>query len=124
MAQLSELDSPRYKVEAAREDLNPRRLMQVDDAMADPRNRGPVQQKALGDERRRLEDMHQQMLEHAAMQQFTQRLEQRLNPRIGTPQDSDPQAARAAFMSQLMLQMQRRYPGMGGAGGPATSGNY
>jgi len=112
--QMAELDSPAYQAEALRDDINPRRLLEVDQALAARGHQHPRQQASLQEERRRLEDIQGQMMMRAAQQQFSQRLEQRINPRIGTPEDTDPQA-RAQFMARLMMQMQRRH-GMGAPG--------
>jgi hypothetical protein len=40
------------------------------------------------------------------MQEFRQRLEMRLNPRIGTKDDFD-QEGQARFFAELMMKMQR-----------------
>ena len=86
------------------QELNPANLREIDVALRDPRHRGASQQAALHAERKRLEETMAQQMWKAAEQQFRGRLQQRLNPRIGTLQDTaaqlDPQ-----FMSRLMLQM-------------------
>lgn len=117
--QLRGLDQPRFRAEALRDDLNPRRLQELETALSDRRHAGGVQQQILQAEKQRIEGLHRQMMEHAA-QQFQQRLQGRLNIRIGTPQDTDPQAA---FMAKLMAQMQRRYSGMDQSG-PVTQSDY
>lgn len=86
------------------QELNPANLREIDVALRDPRHRGASQQAALHAERKRLEETMAAQMWKAAQNQMQMRLYQRLNPRIGTPQDTaaqlDPQ-----FMSRLMLQM-------------------
>lgn len=82
------------------DDLDPRNLAELQRTMGMRDMKDPRQQAVLKQEQERLQQAQ-------AKQQFTQRLLQRLNTRIGTPEDSDPQAARAAFMTRLMMQMRR-----------------
>lgn len=60
-------------------------------------------------DRKRMEAMQAEQEEEAMRQQFTQRLYQRLNARIGTTEDTNPDAAKAAFIARMMMQMQRGY---------------
>lgn len=87
------------------DDMQPENLANLQQTMQHRDMQNPKQQAMLQEEKQRL-------MQVQAQRQFTQRLQQRMNPRIGTPEDSDPQAARAAFMARLMLQMKHRYPGM------------
>ena len=89
------------------EDMAPEdNLGQLKQVMGMRDMRDPRQQAILKQEQERL-------MQVQAKQQFTQRLMQRLNHRIGTPEDTDPQAARAAFMTRLMMQMQPGGRGFG-----------
>jgi len=89
------------------EDLDPRNLSQIDKAIRHPDQQGEHQQSVLMGERQRLEQVQaERMRQGAAM--FQQRLQQRLNPRIGTQDDTDPQAL-DQFQRQLMMQMMRRH---------------
>lgn len=86
------------------QELNPVNLRMVDVALRDPRHQDPRQQAALQAERKQMEEaMAQQMLK-AAQDQFRMRLYQRMNPRIGTLEDSAAQFD-PRFMSKLMMQM-------------------
>lgn len=98
------------------QDIAPSNMEALDSAIMDPRHKSPQQQGILKQEKARIQQLQEQMVQR----QFTQRLEQRLNPRIGTPQDTDPQAA---FVARLMLQMRKRYPGMK-QGGPTPQTDY
>ena len=86
-------------------ELNPRRLLELDQTMQHGDMQGPRQQAILQEERQRLEQAMGQRMQQAGQQMFQQRLHQRLNPRIGTPQDTDQRA----FLQMLMQQMQRRH---------------
>lgn len=119
---LRQLDSPQYKAEALQEDLSPHTWEALQQALADRRHQNPVAQRALMDEKQRLEAVQAQQVAQAA-QQFPQRLAAGLDlsQRTGEPPLSQTPEA---FMAKLMLQMQRRYPGMGGGGGPVAQGDY
>lgn len=69
------LDQPQYVAERFRQDMNPRNFYDIDREM----ERNPQREAILGEERRRLEDMHRFMLMRAA-KQFPLRLQQQLQP--------------------------------------------
>jgi len=87
----------------APEDLDPRNLRRIDEELRDPRSQDPRQQAILQQERQRLEKFQAEAMRQQAQQRFVQRLQQRINPRIGTAQDSDPQA-QARFLAETMMQ--------------------
>lgn len=94
---------PEIERSAAGDDLDPRNLEELQRTMGHRDMRDPRQQAMLREEQKRLQQVQ-------TRQQFSQRLLHRLNTRIGTPEDSDPQAAHAAFMTRLMLQMRQGRP--------------
>lgn len=92
------------------EDLDPRNLRLLDQEMRDPRSQDPRQQAILQQERQRLEKFQADAVRQKAQQQFTQRLEQRINPRIGTREDSDPQA-QTKFLVETMMKLRQEQSG-------------
>ena len=115
---LAGLDSPQYVEEADRQDTAPANIEELRSTIAAQQNQSPMKQQVLQAEMARIQQLVEQKRKVQAQQQFSQRLQQRLNPRIGTPEDSDPQALQqfqqAQFMAKLMSQMKQRYPGMQG----------
>lgn len=103
------LGGPQLDASQAWDDRQPENAGLIAREMRDPRSQDPRQQAILKQEQERL-------AQEQAKMQFSQRLAQRLNPRIGTQEDSDPQALaqfqKAQFMAKLMAQMKQRYPGM------------
>lgn len=102
-ASVGSLDA--FADEARMQDLNPRALLEVDQALADRRHQRPHQQQVLGDERQRLEQIQAMQVRQAA-QQFPQRLAQSLELQQHTGM---PSPGPEAFMAKLMLMMQRRH---------------
>lgn len=97
-----ELADPALMQAQEAEDLAPEgNIAQLQSTMKHGDMQGPRQQAILQQEMQRLQQ---------AQQQLSQRLQKRLNVRIGTPEDSDPQAAKAAFMTRLMMQMRQGSP--------------
>lgn len=91
------------------QELNPANLRMVDVALRDPRHQDPRQQAVLHAERKQMEEAMAQQMMQASQNQFQMKLYQRLNPRIGTLQDSAAQLD-PKFMSKLMLQMRQFNP--------------
>lgn len=104
---LGVLDSPGYKAEALQEDLDPRSMQQLEEALQDPRHKGPMQQRVLMDEKERLKGVQAQMVAQRA-QSFPQRLGQRINLQARTGEPPLTQSPES-FMAKLMLMMQRRH---------------
>ena len=105
---IAELSHPRYVGEAAAQDLHPANVKELLQALASRRNQSPMQQRVLGDELKRIQAMQTQQLQQAA-QAMPQQMQKELDPggRTGEPWPSPE-----AIMVRMMLQMQRRYPGM------------
>lgn len=96
--------SPEEEAHNQQQELNPANLRMVDVALRDPRHQDPRQQAALHAERKQMEEAMAQQMWKAAQNQMQMRLYQRLNPRIGTPQDAAAQLD-PRFMAKLMMQM-------------------
>ena len=101
------LDQAQYVEERRRDDLNPMNFRLLDEALGSGRNRGARQQATLLAERKRLEQMQAEQMFKASQDQFMMRLFHRLNPKIGTLQDTEAQPANMdpRFMTKLMMQM-------------------
>lgn len=112
---LSHLSSPAYQQEARGQDLHPANVQELKAALQDPRHRGRMQQQVLGQELKRIQGMQTQQLQQAA-QAMPQQLEQSLSP----AKTGEPWPSPEATMIRLMLQMQRRYPGMGNGPAPQS----
>lgn len=111
---LQELDSPLYRAEAIEQDIHPANVQELRQAIADPRHRGRMQQQVLGDELKRI-----QGIQAGQVRQAIQALPQKLNMELSPAKTGEPWPSPEATIIRLMLQMQRRYPGM--QGGPSTS---
>ena len=110
-ASLASLSSPRYQQEAAQQDTHPANMQELQRAIGDRRHQSPQQQQILGDELKRIKGLQMRQLQQAA-QQMPQQLEESLSP----AKTGEPWPSPEAMMVRMMLQMQRRYPGM--QGGP------
>ena len=105
--ELAQLSQPEYVAEAAQQDAHPANVQELQRALGDRRHQRPMQQQVLGDELKRIKALQMQQLQQAA-QQMPQQLEKSLDPsKTGQPWPSPE-----AMMVRMMLQMQRRYPGM------------
>lgn len=114
---LSVLDSPHYRAEADAQDLSPGSMRELQESLRDPRHQSPLQQQILGDELKRVQALQTMQLKRAA-QAMPQQLQMSLSP----AKTGEPWPSPEATMIRLMLQMQRRYPGM--QGGPAPQPTF
>ena len=103
-----------YRAEAMAQDLHPANMQELQGAMADPRHQGPMQQRVLGDELKRIQGIQTQHIQQA-LQALPQKLMKDLSPSKVEEQWPTPEAS----IVRMMLQMQRRYPGM--PRGPSSS---
>ena len=109
--QLAELSEPRYVGEAAEQDMQRGNVEELQQSMASRRHQSPMQQQVLGDELKRIKMMQTMQLQRAA-QAMPPQLQQSLSP----AKTGEPWPSPEAMMVRMMLQMQRRCPGM--QGGP------
>lgn len=103
-AYMEDSETPEFQGNSAADDRDPRNLRDLYRAIEMASN--PNARAILEEEKRRLEEVHRHQMEQAAIQMMQQRLEQRLNPRIGTAEDTDPQVN---FMFRLMDILRRRH---------------
>lgn len=108
------LDTPMYRAEAMAQDLHPANMQELQGAMADRRHQSPMQQRVLGDELKRIQGIQTKHIQQA-LQALPQKLTKDLSPSKTGEQWPTPEAS----IVRMMLQMQRRYPGM--RRGPAPS---
>jgi len=114
---LQPLSSPAYKAEAMRQDTDSENVKTLQQSLADPRHRGPMQQQVLGDELKRIQGLQTQQI-----QQAVQALPQKLNQELSPAKTGEPWPSPEAMMIRLMLQMRKRYPGM--QNGPAPQSPF
>lgn len=88
------------------DDLDPSNLMLIEKALRHPDQQNFRQQAILQGERQRLQQVQSQQMQQAGERMFQQRLFQRLNPRIGTDEDTDPEAL---FQMRLQNMMRLRH---------------
>jgi len=101
------LDQAQYVEERRRDDMDPRNFQLLDQALGSRMNRSPMQQRTLLAERKRLEAAHAEQMLKASQNEFMMKLYHRLNPKIGTLQDTQAAPAQMdpRFMTKLMMQM-------------------
>lgn len=113
---MQELDQPQHREEAAAQDSRPENVEELQRAMVDRRHQSPMQQQVLGDELSRIKKLQTLQLQRGA-QAMSQQLEQSLSP----AKTGEPWPSPEATMVRMMLQMQRRYPGMKRGPPPQTA---
>lgn len=104
---LQALNNPIYEAEAIEQDIRPANMQALRQAIADPRHQGKMQQQVLGDELKRIQGIQSHQIQQAA-RMLPQKLEQELTP----AKTGEPWPSPEAMIVRMMLQMQRRYPGM------------
>ena len=114
--ELAQLSQPEYVAEAQQQDMHPANVQELQRALGDRRHQRPMQQQVLGDELKRIKGLQMQQLQQAA-QQMPQQLQKSLDPAGRT---GEPWPSPEATMVRMMLQMQRRYPGMRGGPTPPS----
>ena len=106
------LDTPPYRDEAYRQDLNPRNLYDIDREM---QRTPPAQQDALAQERKRISDLQTRQIMQAA-QTFQPRLAQRLQLPQMPPAQGMGQTNSVADLMMRMQMMGQRPPINGSRG--------